>query len=217
MAFVSIMSKNVVILISGRGSNMQAIVNANIPNANIVGVLSNQCHAAGLQWAKEHGIHTDALNHQEFDSRLSFDMAMMAKIDALKPDLVVLAGFMRILTPEFCSHYENRLLNIHPSLLPSFVGLNTHQKAIDYGCKVAGCTIHFVTAELDNGPIVAQAVVPIFADDTEDTLANRVLKCEHQLYPEAVADFVNDNLIINGMKVINNRTIKQEELRLMIS
>ncbi len=194
---------------------MQAIVNANIENAQIVGVLSNQADAAGLTWASEHGIHTDALNHKEFASRLDFDMAMMQKIDALQPDLVVLAGFMRILTPEFCAHYENRLFNIHPSLLPSFVGLHTHQKAIDFGCKVAGCTVHFVTAQLDNGPIISQAVVPVYPDDTEETLAQRILKCEHQVYPQAVADFVNNHLQIDGLKVINNRIQKDEEVRLI--
>ena len=145
--------KNIVILISGRGSNMQAIVNANIPDANIAAVLSNNETAAGLAWAAERGIATDSLNHKTFDSRLAFDQAMMEKIDAYQPDLIVLAGFMRILTPEFCAHYENRLINIHPSILPSFTGLHTHERALEAGCRVAGCTIHFVTPELDCGPI----------------------------------------------------------------
>lgn len=197
--------KNIVILISGRGSNMQAIVNAKIPQANIAAVLSNSDHAAGLAWATEHGIPTDSLNHKNFDSRLAFDQAMMAKIDAYQPDLVVLAGFMRILTPEFCAHYEGRLINIHPSILPSFTGLHTHQRALESGCRVAGCTIHFVTAELDCGPIISQGVVPILDQDTADDIAARVLTVEHRLFPQAVADFVAGHLKIEGNRVLNTR------------
>lgn len=197
--------KNIVILISGRGSNMQAIVNAKIPQANIAAVLSNSDHAAGLAWAAEHGIPTDSLNHKNFDSRLAFDQAMMAKIDAYQPDLVVLAGFMRILTPEFCAHYEGRLINIHPSILPSFTGLHTHQRALESGCRVAGCTIHFVTAELDCGPIISQGVVPILDQDTADDIAARVLTVEHRLFPQAVADFVAGHLKIEGNRVLNTR------------
>ncbi|EGV35421.1 phosphoribosylglycinamide formyltransferase [Neisseria weaveri] len=195
--------KNIVILISGRGSNMQAIVNAAVPNANIAAVLSNDENAAGLAWAAECGIQTDSLNHKNFANRLDFDRAMMEKIDAYQPDLVVLAGFMRILTPEFCRHYENRLINIHPSLLPSFTGLHTHQRAIEAGCRLAGCTIHFVTAELDCGPVIAQGAVPVFDNDTADTLAARVLKVEHTLFPQAVADFVAGRLKIEGNRVLN--------------
>ncbi|ULJ68568.1 phosphoribosylglycinamide formyltransferase [Wielerella bovis] len=194
--------KNIVILISGRGSNMQSIVNANIPNANIAAVLSNNPNAAGLAWAAERGIATAALNHKEFASREDFDRAMMQLIDQYAPDLVVLAGFMRILTPVFCRHYENRCINIHPSLLPSFTGLNTHQRAIDEGCRIAGCTIHFVTEVLDNGAIIAQGVVPILDGDTADDVAARVLKVEHQLFPQAVADFVSGSLKIEGKRVI---------------
>lgn len=195
--------KNIVILISGRGSNMQAIVNANIPDANIAAVLSNSETAAGLAWAAEHGIATDSLNHKNFDSRLAFDQAMMEKIDAYQPDLVVLAGFMRILTPEFCAHYENRLINIHPSILPSFTGLHTHERALEAGCRVAGCTIHFVTPELDCGPIISQGIVPILDGDTADDVAARVLTVEHQLFPQAVADFVAGRLKIEGNRVLN--------------
>ncbi|SAY51172.1 phosphoribosylglycinamide formyltransferase [Neisseria weaveri] len=195
--------KNIVILISGRGSNMQAIVNAAVPNANIAAVLSNDENAAGLAWAAGRGIQTDSLNHKNFANRLDFDRAMMEKIDAYQPDLVVLAGFMRILTPEFCRHYENRLINIHPSLLPSFTGLHTHQRAIEAGCRLAGCTIHFVTAELDCGPVIAQGAVPVFDNDTADTLAARVLKVEHTLFPQAVADFVAGRLKIEGNRVLN--------------
>lgn len=199
--------KNVVILISGRGSNMQAIVNANIEQVNIVAVLSNQPDAPGLAWAADRGIPTGWLNHKVFASRLDFDRAMMQLIDSYQPDLVVLAGFMRILTAEFCAHYENRCINIHPSLLPSFTGLHTHQRALDEGCRVAGCTIHFVTEQLDCGAIIAQGVVPILADDHADDLAERVLAIEHQLLPQAVADFVAGRLKIQGKRVFNTRKI----------
>lgn len=195
--------KNIVILISGRGSNMQAIVNANIPNVNIAAVLSNRADAAGLAWAAERGIATDSLDHKAFASREDFDRAMMEKIDAYAPDLVVLAGFMRILTPAFCAHYEGRLINIHPSLLPAFTGLHTHERALESGCRVAGCTIHFVTAELDCGPIISQGVVPILDGDTADSIAARVLKVEHVLFPQAVADFATGRLKIEGNRVLN--------------
>lgn len=197
--------KNIVILISGRGSNMQAIVNAGIPDVRIAAVLSNSATAAGLAWAAERGIPTDSLNHKDFTSRGAFDQAMMEKIDAYQPDLVVLAGFMRILTPEFCTRYEGRLMNIHPSILPSFTGLHTHERALAAGCRVAGCTIHFVTPELDCGPIISQGVVPIFDNDTADDIAARVLKVEHRLFPQAVADFAAGRLKIEGNRVINSR------------
>ena len=192
--------KNIVILISGRGSNMQAIVNAGIPDVRIAAVLSNSATAAA-----ERGIPTDSLNHKDFASRGAFDQAMMEKIDAYQPDLVVLAGFMRILTPEFCARYEGRLMNIHPSILPSFTGLHTHERALEAGCRVAGCTIHFVTPELDCGPIISQGVVPIFDNDTADDIAARVLKVEHRLFPQAVADFTAGRLKIEGNRVINSR------------
>ncbi|OFN88293.1 phosphoribosylglycinamide formyltransferase [Neisseria sp. HMSC064E01] len=196
--------KNIVILISGRGSNMQAIVNAAIPDARIAAVLSNSATAAGLAWAAERGISTDSLNHKDFPSRLAFDQAMMEKIDAYQPDLVVLAGFMRILTPEFCAHYQNRLINIHPSILPAFTGLHTHERALEAGCRVAGCTIHFVTPELDCGPIISQGIVPILDGDTPDDIAARVLTVEHRLFPQAVADFVAGRLKIEGNRVFNS-------------
>ena len=197
------MMKNVVILISGRGSNMQAIVEANIPNANIAAVVSNVPDAAGLKWAEEKGIATAVLNHKEFKNRAEFDMDLAMLIDGYKPDLVVLAGFLRILSPAFCRHFQGRLLNIHPSLLPSFKGLHTHEEAIKAGCKLAGCTVHFVTEELDSGAIVAQAAVPVLANDTADTLAERVLKCEHKIYPQAVADFVSGSLKLENGTVVN--------------
>ncbi|VTX77960.1 phosphoribosylglycinamide formyltransferase [Neisseria sp. DTU_2020_1000833_1_SI_GRL_NUU_006] len=197
--------KNIVILISGRGSNMQAIVNAAIPDARIAAVLSNSTTAAGLAWAAERGIATESLNHKDFPSRLAFDQTMMEKIDVYQPDLVVLAGFMRILTPEFCAHYPNRLINIHPSILPSFTGLHTHERALEAGCRVAGCTIHFVTPELDCGPIISQGIVPILDGDTPDDIAARVLTVEHRLFPQAVADFVAGRLKIEGNRVFNSK------------
>lgn len=197
--------KNIVILISGRGSNMQAIVNAAIPDARIAAVLSNSTTAAGLAWAAERGIATESLNHKDFPSRLAFDQAMVEKIDVYQPDLVVLAGFMRILTPEFCAHYQNRLINIHPSILPSFTGLHTHERALEAGCRVAGCTIHFVTPELDCGPIISQGIVPILDGDTPDDIAARVLTVEHRLFPQAVADFVAGRLKIEGNRVFNSK------------
>lgn len=193
--------KNIVILISGRGSNMQAIVDANIPGARIAAVIANRPDAAGLAWAAGRGIATVGLDHKAFAGREAFDERLAAEIDAFNPDLVVLAGFMRILTPAFTARYEGRMLNIHPSLLPSFPGLHTHQRAIEMGCKVAGCTVHFVTAELDHGPIVAQAVVPVLDDDTEAALAARVLVQEHQLYPAAVRGIIGGELVLRDGRV----------------
>jgi phosphoribosylglycinamide formyltransferase-1 len=193
--------KNIVILISGGGSNMAAIVKtaknqdwASTLNARVAAVISNRADAAGLQWAKEQGISTASLDHKVFDSREAFDQALIQQIDTLNPSLVVLAGFMRILTPVFVAHYAGRLVNIHPSLLPAFTGLHTHQRAIDAGCKFAGATVHQVTAELDVGPILAQAVVPILAKDTAATLAQRVLSQEHLIYPQALASLIKSGL-----------------------
>jgi phosphoribosylglycinamide formyltransferase-1 len=193
--------KQIVILISGRGSNMQAIVEARIAGAQIAAVISNRPDAAGLAWAKARGIATLALDHKQYASREDFDAAMQAAIDAFQPDLVVLAGFMRILTPAFTRHYAGRMLNIHPSLLPAFPGLHTHQRAIEAGCKLAGCTVHFVTAELDHGPIAAQAAVPVLDSDTPESLAARVVQEEHRIYPAVVAAFVAGKLQINGLRV----------------
>jgi len=159
-------------------------------NAQVVAVLSNRADAQGLDFAKDLGIATAVLDHKAFASREEFDAALMAEIDRHAPDLVVLAGFMRILTPGFVAHYAGRLLNVHPSLLPAFPGLDTHQRAIDAGCRFAGATVHQVTAELDHGAILAQAVVPVLMGDTADTLAARVLTQEHLIYPQAVAQFL---------------------------
>jgi len=190
--------KNIVILISGAGSNMAAIVRAAQQeqwavrlNARVAAVISNKADATGLAWAQAQGIDTAVLNHQGFASREAFDTALMAEIDRFAPNLLVLAGFMRILTPGFVAHYAGRLLNVHPSLLPAFPGLNTHQRAIDAGCQFAGATVHQVTADLDHGPILAQAVVPVLPSDTAEDLAARVLTQEHLIYPRAVAAFFN--------------------------
>lgn len=199
-----LVNKRIVILISGRGSNMQAIVERCTQeawSAEVVAVLSNKADASGLAWAAERGIATAAINHKAFGSREDFDKALAQEIDSHAPDLVVLAGFMRILTAGFVQHYQGRLLNIHPSLLPAFPGLHTHRKAIETGCVVAGATVHFVTADLDHGPIVAQAVVPVLPDDNEDSLAARVLVGEHRIYPQAVRWFLEGRLQVEGCRV----------------
>lgn len=193
--------KNIVILISGRGSNMQAIVEAALPGVRVAAVISNRPEAEGLAWAAARGIAVEALDHKQYSDRAAFDAALAERIDRYAPDLVALAGFMRILTPAFTARYQGRMLNIHPSLLPAFPGLHTHAQAIAMGCKVAGCTVHFVTAELDHGPIVAQGVVEVRDDDTPETLAARVLTLEHQLYPEAVRRFASGELQIADGKV----------------
>jgi phosphoribosylglycinamide formyltransferase-1 len=191
------MTKNIVILISGGGSNMTAIVNSAMSRhwaqrfgARVAAVISNKEDAEGLTFARTHGIATEVVKHREFPSREDFDAALASAIDRHQPTLVVLAGFMRILTPAFVARYAGRLVNIHPSLLPAFPGLNTHQRAIDAGCKVAGATVHQVTADLDHGPILAQAVVPVLPDDTAQSLSARVLTQEHMIYPQAIESFL---------------------------
>jgi len=192
--------KKIVILISGAGSNMAAIVQAAHQQrwgerlgVQVAAVISNKPGASGLDWLRSQSaysrIQTDVLEHTQFESREAFDQALMRRIDAHAPDLLVLAGFMRILTPGFVAHYAGRLINIHPSLLPAFTGLNTHQRAIDAGCKFAGATVHQVTAELDHGQILAQAVVPVLPGDSAQDLAARVLTQEHLIYPAAVEAF----------------------------
>jgi phosphoribosylglycinamide formyltransferase-1 len=196
--------KNIVILISGRGSNMEAVVRAAQAEqwpARIAAVISNKVDAGGLAFAAAHGIPTAVVANKDFATRAEFDAALQQQIDRFAPDLVVLAGFMRILTPAFVAHYDGRLLNIHPSLLPLFPGLHTHQQALDAGEVEHGATVHFVTAELDHGPVVAQARVPVLPGDTEDTLAARVLVQEHQLYPRAIRLFIEDRLTIEDGNV----------------
>jgi phosphoribosylglycinamide formyltransferase-1 len=189
--------KNIVILISGGGSNMAAIVKTAQKNhwhrrwgAQVVGVVSNKADAPGLPWARQQGLATAVVDHKAFDTREAFDAALMQRINSLdpqgRPALVVLAGFMRILTSGFVQHYAGRLVNIHPSLLPAFPGLHTHQRAIDLGCRFAGATVHQVSDELDHGAIIDQAVVPVLPGDTAQTLAQRVITQEHLLYPQAI-------------------------------
>jgi phosphoribosylglycinamide formyltransferase-1 len=187
----------VVVLISGRGSNMQALLEAGIP---VQAVISNRADAAGLEIAGARGIATRVVEHRRYAAREEFDAALGAEIDRFAPRLVALAGFMRILTPGFIARYRDRLLNIHPSLLPAFPGLRTHERALAAGVKIHGCTVHFVTAELDHGPIVAQAAVPVRGGDDAATLAARVLKQEHVIYPRAVRWFLEGRLALgNGV------------------
>ena len=181
--------KNIVILISGRGSNMEAIVRRCAEEswpARVAAVISNRADAAGLAFAAAEGIATVVVDHTGFASREAFDARLAETIDGFAADVVALAGFMRILTPAFVQRFDGRLVNIHPSLLPAFSGLHTHQRALEAGCKVAGASVHFVTADLDHGPIIGQAIVPVLPADTEQTLAARVLAQEHRLYPLAI-------------------------------
>lgn len=193
-----------VVLISGRGSNLSAILKAaaapDYP-AEIVAVISNKEDAKGLMLAQEAGVATEVVPSLGVTDREVYDQALLAAIDRHEPDLVILAGFMRILTPNFVSHYANRMINIHPSLLPSFTGMHTHQRALDAGVHVHGCTVHFVTAELDHGPMIAQAAVPVYADDDAAKLAARVLKEEHRIYPAAVRWFAEGRLKLMGQRV----------------
>ena len=188
---------SVVVLISGRGSNMQALLDAGLP---VSAVISNVPGAAGLAIAAKRGVATSVVPHKDFASRESFDRALAEEIDRYSPRLVALAGFMRVLTPGFVESYPNRMLNVHPSLLPAFPGLNTHERALAEGVKLHGCSVHFVTADLDHGPIVAQAAIPVRREDTAASLAQRVLKQEHVIYPRAVRWFLDGRLVIrNGV------------------
>ncbi|MFM0241625.1 phosphoribosylglycinamide formyltransferase [Paraburkholderia phytofirmans] len=196
--------KKLVILISGRGSNMEAIVRACSNEAwpaQVAAVIANRPDAAGLAFAASHGIATAVVDHRQFPDRDSFDAALAKEIDSFAPDLVVLAGFMRVLTAGFVDHYAGRMLNVHPSLLPSFPGLKTHQQALDAGVRLHGASVHFVTSQLDHGPIVAQAAVPVETGDTPAMLAERVLATEHIIYPRAVRWFVEGRLALDGLRV----------------
>jgi len=187
----------VVVLVSGRGSNLQAILDAGIP---VSAVISNVASAGGLAIAAKAGIPAKVVPHRDFPSRDAFDDALAGEIDGFQPKLVALAGFMRVLTPGFVQRYAGRLINIHPSLLPVFPGLDTHQRALDEGVKIHGCTVHFVTTDLDHGPIVAQAAVPVRRDDTAESLAARVLSREHIVYPRAIGWFLDGRLVVeNGL------------------
>ena len=201
--------KSIVILISGRGSNMEALldrVSSGELKVRVAAVLSNRPQAKGLEIAAARGIPVRAIDHKLFPQRTDFDAALIKVIDEYAPDLVVLAGFMRILSEDFVNHYAGRLLNIHPSLLPSFPGLHTHQRALEAGVRIHGCTVHFVTATLDHGPVVIQAAVSVLDGDTEESLAARVLAEEHKIYGEAVRWFVEERLqLIDGRVVLNDK------------
>lgn len=207
--------KNIVVLISGRGSNMQAIeraCEAERWDARVAAVISNRADAEGLRYARDRGIAAEVVDHRGHATRTNFDVSLAGAIDRHAPDLLVLAGFMRILGPEFVRRYAGRMLNVHPSLLPAFTGLHTHRRALDAGCKLAGATVHFVTAELDHGPIVAQAAVPVLPDDSEATLSQRVLAVEHVIYPRAVRWFLQGQLSVEDGRV---RQLKGEPQTLL--
>lgn len=205
--------QRIVILISGRGSNMEALLAAQSAGSlpvSVAAVIANRVDAKGLETAREQGIAAECVPHQGFESRDAFDVALAAAIDAHRPDLVVLAGFMRTLTPAFVRRYEGRLMNIHPSLLPAFPGLHTHERAIAAGCKVHGATVHFVTPELDHGPIVIQSAVPVLPGDDADRLAARVLATEHVIYPRAVRWFAEGRLVVeNGIVRVTDTDARQ--------
>ncbi|MEO8278882.1 MAG: phosphoribosylglycinamide formyltransferase [Ideonella sp.] len=193
--------KRIVILISGRGSNMLAVAEACVGEAwpaRLSAVISNRPDAAGLSAASARGLHTAVVDHRNYPDREAFDAALLSEIERHAPDLVVLAGFMRILTPPFVERFAGRLVNVHPSLLPSFTGLHTHRRALEAGCKLAGATVHFVTPDLDVGPIIAQAMVPVLPDDDESSLAERVLQREHRMLPQVIRWLVEDQLTIDG-------------------
>ncbi|RFC40537.1 MAG: formyltetrahydrofolate-dependent phosphoribosylglycinamide formyltransferase [Candidatus Nitrotoga sp. CP45] len=194
---VNVTIKSVVILISGHGSNMRALLEANLP-CRVAAVISNRADAPGLEIAQQYGITTRVVAHRSHPDRESFDTELANCIDDYQPDLIVLAGFMRILTPQFVARYQNKLINIHPSLLPTYSGLNTHARALKDGVKIHGCTVHFVTSDVDHGPIIIQAAVPVLMDDTPATLAARVLHQEHRIFPQAIRWFCNDDISLSA-------------------
>jgi len=209
--------KRVGVLISGRGSNMQSLVKATNSaefSAEVVTVIANRADAAGLAWARDNGIEAIAIDHKASASRAAFDDQIHAALTQSDVEIVALAGFMRILTPEFVARWQGRMINVHPSLLPLFPGLHTHARAIEAGMKIAGCTVHFVTKEMDVGPIIAQAVVPIVAGDTADSLADRVLKAEHQIYPQALQWVANGNVTFENTE-FRERTRQFDEQLLL--
>ncbi len=206
--------KKIVILISGRGSNMQALLETTLP-CQIAAVISNRADATGLGIARAHGVPTAVVAHLDYPDRGNFDTALAQTIDAFNPDYVVLAGFMRILGAGFVARYRGRLLNIHPSLLPSYGGLNTHARALHDGVKIHGCTVHFVTPDLDHGPIIIQAAVPVLRDDTEQTLAARVLHEEHRIYPQAIRWLCKDQIELDEQDKVLFRYRKQSSFALI--
>ena len=200
--------KSIVILISGRGSNMQALLQTELP-CRIASVISNDPKAHGLDIARQHGIPTETVAHRDYPDREAFDAALAKAIDHHQPDLVVLAGFMRILTPAFVARYRSRRINIHPSLLPAYGGLDSHARALRDGVKIHGCTVHFVTDNLDHGPIIIQAAVSVLADDTEETLAARVLQQEHRIYPQAIRWLCEGSLSLSAHGTVRLNHYKQ--------
>jgi phosphoribosylglycinamide formyltransferase-1 len=204
----------IVVLISGRGSNMQALLDAGLP---VSAVISNVPGAKGLDVAASKGVPTRVVDHKRFPTREAFDAALAAEIDAFQPRLVALAGFMRVLTPGFVARYDGRMMNIHPSLLPEYPGLHTHERALRAGARQHGCTVHFVTAELDHGPIVIQAAVPVRPGDTAEALAARVLRQEHVIYPRAVRWFLQDQLVIEGGAVRVNGEKAGQDAQMVVA
>jgi phosphoribosylglycinamide formyltransferase-1 len=197
--------KKIVILISGRGSNMQAMLSAKLP-CHIAAVISNRADAQGLEVAAQHGIATRVVSHRDYADRAAFDTALAEVIDSYQPDFVVLAGFMRILTEQFVNRYQGRLLNIHPSLLPAYAGMHTHERALQDGVKIHGCTVHFVTPDLDHGPIIIQAAVPVLSLDTPQALAARVLKEEHLIYAQAIRWLCSGQVTLDAAgRVVSSR------------
>lgn len=210
-------STSIVILISGGGTNLQAIIDAignGQLNATVAAVISNKADAGGLQRATEAGIHTCVVDNKAFASRELFDERLLLEINAFQPDLVVLAGFMRILSAEFVSALKGKLINIHPSLLPRYKGINTHQRILNAQDKIHGCSIHFVTEELDGGPVIAQTEIPVYTDDNQDTLASRVQKEEHLLYPLCIEWIISKKLqLVNGIPVLNNKELPESGVK----
>lgn len=209
------MKRRVSILISGRGSNMQSLVEASrVPDypAEIVSVISNRPDAAGLEWAKSRGIPALSIDHKQYATRTAFEAKLHTALLDVGTELICCAGFMRMLTGGFIDRWRDRQLNIHPSLLPAFPGLDTHQRAIDAGVRLAGCTVHFMRVEMDSGPIVAQAAVPVRSTDTADELAQRVLRAEHVIYPRALALVASGRAHVAGEKVIISEDVNEQDL-----
>lgn len=199
---MTISKKNVAVFVSGSGSNLQAIIDSDISHANIAVVVCNKPGAYAIERAKDNDIPVEVVDHKDYESREQFEKEIVKRLEPYDIDLVVLAGFMRILSPYFVKHYKNRIMNIHPALLPSFPGIHSARQALDYGVKFTGCTVHFVDEGVDTGPIIIQAVVPIEDDDTEETLLEKIHEKEHDIYPEAVRLFCEDRLKIQGRRVM---------------